>query len=61
MNLEELNNQYLKLKAMTEKFKTTLEQCANDLKLAERDKETAENNLKSATKPVDKKKYQTEI
>ena len=61
MNLEELNNQYLKLKAMTEKFKTTLEQCANDLKLAERDKETAENNLKSATKPVDKKKYQTDL
>lgn len=61
MNLEELNNQYLKLKAMTEKFKTTLEQCANDLELAERDKETAENNLKSATKPVDKKKYQTDL
>lgn len=57
MDLEKLNNDYLRLKVATEKFKTILEQYENDLKLAEKDKETAENNLKVATKPAEKKKY----
>ena len=61
MDLEKLNNDYLRLKVATEKFKTILEQYENDLKLAEKDKETAENNLKVATKPAEKKKYQAEL
>ena len=35
MDLEKLNNDYLRLKVATEKFKTILEQYENDLKLAE--------------------------
>ena len=61
MDLEKLNNDYLRLKVATEKFKTILEQYENDLKLAEKDKETAENNLKVATKPAEKKKYQADL
>ena len=33
MDLEKLNNDYLRLKVATEKFKTILEQYENDLKL----------------------------
>lgn len=61
MNLEQLNNEYLRLKAATERYKTNLEKHEANLETVEKDLETAKNNLASATTSADKKKYQIQI
>ncbi len=61
MNLEDLNNEYLRLKNATTKYKTNLEKEEKDLEVAEKNKETAENNLKTAKTNSEKKRYQTDL
>lgn len=61
MDLEKLNNEYLRLNAATGKYKANLAKYEKDLETAEKDKETAENNLKSANTPADKKKFQADL
>lgn len=58
MDLETLNNEYLRLQAATGKYKTNLAKYEADLEKAIHDKENAQNSLQSATTPADKKKYQ---
>lgn len=61
MDLENLNNEYLRLQAATGKYKTNLTKYEADLEKATQDKENAKNNLQSATTPADKKKYQKDL
>jgi len=58
---ENLNNEYLRLKAAVEKYKVDLEKKENDLKQALKDKENAENALNSAKTNKDKKKFQEDL
>lgn len=61
MDLEKLNNEYLRLNAATQKYKTNLEKYEKDLETAEKDKETAENNLKTAKTSAQKKQFQKDL
>lgn len=58
---EKLNNEYLRLKSAIEKYKTDLEESKGNLKLALKDKENAENALKSAKTDREKKKFQADL
>lgn len=60
MQIEDLNNEYLRLKSAVEKYKEDLKQCDKDLQVALKDKENAENALKTA-KPKEKKKFQEDL
>jgi len=60
-NFEALNNEYLRLKMAVDKYKTDLEKSNKDLESALENKKNAENALKGATKPAEKRQYQEEL
>ena len=58
MNLDDLNNEYTRLKAAVEQYKIDLKKGETDLKQALKDKENAENALKAAKTDKDRKNCQ---
>lgn len=58
---ENLNNEYLRLKAAVEKYKVDLEKSENDLKTALTNKQNAENALNAAKTDKEKKQFQNDL
>ena len=61
MNLEDLNNDYLRLSSALKGHEAQLQTHETNLKAATTKKETAETNLKGATTKSDKRQYQKDL